>query len=122
RVARAHPVPAIIKELTGKQSVRVVARARSGLGMLGKPASDPVPALVIDDRGMKAFMDLVLVSQPTDVDRVRQDLVEMPSADQAASGCLALAIGSCRQPDVLLVQSSLEPHDAARLEIASKET
>ena len=87
--------------------------------MLGKPTLDPVPTLVIDDRSMKAFMDLVLVGQPTDVDRVRQDLVEMPSADQPASGRLAPAVGSSRQPDVLPVQSSLEPHDAA--EIAPKE-
>jgi hypothetical protein len=33
RVARAHPVPAIIKELSGKQSVRVVAWARSVLSI-----------------------------------------------------------------------------------------
>jgi hypothetical protein len=89
--------------------------------MLGKLTLDPVPALVIDDRGMKAFMDLILVGQPTDVDRVRQDLIEMPSADQPASGRLAPAIGSSWQPDVLLIQSDLEPHDAADLEIAPKE-
>jgi hypothetical protein len=81
RVARAHSVPAIIKELPGKQGVRVEAGACSVLGMLGKLALDLAPALVIDDWGMKAFMDLVLVGQPTDVDRVRQDLVEMASAD-----------------------------------------
>jgi hypothetical protein len=62
--------------------------------MIGKPALDPVPALMIDDRGMKAFVDLVLVGQPTDVNRVRQDLVEMPPADQAAARDLAPAIGS----------------------------
>ena len=45
----------------------------------------------------------------------------MPSADQPASGRLAPAVGSNGQPDVLLVQSSLEPHDAADLEIATKE-
>src|SRR5258708_5430736 len=89
--------------------------------MLGKPTLDRVPALVIDDRGMKAFMDLVLVGQPTDVDRVRQDLVEMPSADQAASGGLAPTIGPKGESDVLLVQSELEAHDAADLEIATKE-
>ena len=44
----------------------------------------------------------------------------MPSADQPASGRLAPAVGSNPQP-VLLVQSSLEPHDAADLEIAPKE-
>jgi hypothetical protein len=62
--------------------------------MLGKPAFDPVPALLIDDGAMKAFMDLILVGQPTDVDRVRQDLVEMPSADQPASGRFAPAVDS----------------------------
>src|SRR5882757_7832862 len=89
--------------------------------MVGELALDPIPALVIDDRTVKAITDLVLVGQPTDVDRVRQDLVQMPSADQPASGRLALAIGPNRESDVLLVQSSLEPDDAAGLQIAAKE-
>ena len=80
-VARAHSVPAIVKELTGKRRVRVEAWARSVLGMLGKLALDLAPALAIDDWGMKPFMDLVLVGQPADVDRLRQDLVEMASTD-----------------------------------------
>ena len=38
RVARAHPVAAIVKELAGKQGVRVLARACSVLGMLCEQA------------------------------------------------------------------------------------
>ena len=89
-MARAHPVAAIVKELAGKEGVRVLARARSVLGMLGQQALDPVPGLLIDDRVMKAFMDLSLVGEPPDVDRVRQDLVEVSSADQPAAFVLPL--------------------------------
>ncbi len=81
---------------------------------------DSVPGLVIDNRIMKAFMDLALVGQPPKINRVRQDLVEVPSADQPAARSVAPAVGSNGQSDVLLVQNSLEPHDAADLEIASK--
>ena len=80
-MARAHSVPAIIKELTGKQGVRGVAYVRSVLGVLGKLALDLGPALVINDWGVESFMDLVLVGQPTHVERVREDFVEMASAD-----------------------------------------
>ena len=45
----------------------------------------------------------------------------MPSADQPAACHLAPAVGSNGQPDILLVQKSFEPHDAADLEIAPKE-
>ena len=91
------------------------------LGMLREQALDFVPGLMIDNRVMKPFMNLALVGQPAEVNRVRQDLVEVPSADQPAACHLAPAVGSNGQPDVLLVQNSIEPHDAADLEIAPKE-
>ena len=36
---------------------------------------DPVPGLQVDDRRMKAVVDLPFVAQPSDIDRVRQDPV-----------------------------------------------
>ena len=42
RVARAHPIAAIVKELARKEGVGVLPRARSVLGMLGQQALDTV--------------------------------------------------------------------------------
>ena len=77
-IGRPYPVAAIVEELAGKESVKVVASARSVLGMRGEKAMNSAPGLVIDDRVMKAFMDLALMGQPPKVDRVREDLVEVP--------------------------------------------
>ena len=44
---------------------------------------------MIDDRDVKAFMDLSLVDELPDVDRVRQDLVEVSPADRPAAYALA---------------------------------
>src|SRR5271166_4863889 len=72
-------------------------------------------------RQAEAFMDLALMGQPPKVDRVREDLVEVPPADQPAPCSLAPPVASNRQPNELLIQNGLEPHDAADLEIAPKE-
>ena len=74
-----HPVAAIVEELAGKESVKVVASARSALGMLGEQAMNSLPGFKIDDRLMNALMDLPLMDQPPDVDRARKDLVEKGS-------------------------------------------
>src|SRR5277367_1806808 len=89
--------------------------------MLLEQGLDLAPGLAIYDRVVKAVMHPILVGQPPDIDRVRQDLVEMPPADEPAPGGLASPIGSSRQPGVLLIKDGLEPHDAAGLEIALEE-
>src|SRR5208337_2243189 len=89
--------------------------------MLREHPLDFVPGLMIDNRVMKAFMNLALVGQPAEVNRVRQDLIKVPSADQPAAGGFPTAVGSNGQPNFLLVQKTIEPHDAADLEIAPKE-
>ena len=85
--------------------------------MLGKQKLDPVPCLLINDRIVKTIVGLALVGQPPEVDRVRQDLVEMAPTDQPAAYGLARPVGPQRQPGVLVVEKCLEPHDAADLEI-----
>ena len=103
RVAWTHSVAAIVKELAGKEGVGVLAHGVLVLGMLREQGLDLVPGLAIDDRGVKAVVDLTLVGQPPDVDRVRQDLVEMTPAEEAAASRLArpVAFGSAaeRLPD-----------------------
>src|SRR5277367_4654523 len=89
--------------------------------MLLEQGLDLAPGLAIHDRGVKAVMHPTLVGQPPDIDRVRQDLIEMTAADEPAAGGLASPIGSSRQPGVLLIKDGLELHDAAGLEIALEE-
>src|ERR1700747_324730 len=84
--------------------------------MLRKQKLDPVPCLPINDRIVKTIM--ALVGQPPNVDRVRQDLVEMAPADQPTAYDLARPVNPEWQPGVVLVEKCLEPHDAADLEIA----
>src|SRR5271168_5385507 len=61
------------------------------------------------------------MSDPADVDRVRQDLVDVPSTEQSAPGRAATAIDADRNPNLLRVELLLEAHYASRLEIAPKE-
>src|ERR1700734_2723488 len=85
--------------------------------MLRKQKLDPVPCLLIDDRIVKTSVGLALVCQPPKVDRVRQDLVEMAPTDQPAAYGLACPVGPQWRAGVLAGENSLEPHDAADLEI-----
>ncbi|MFZ0603919.1 MAG: hypothetical protein WAN05_21625 [Roseiarcus sp.] len=41
------------------------------LRLAGEPLLDPLPDLNVDDRWMKAVVDLPFVAQPSDIDRVR---------------------------------------------------
>ena len=66
-------------------------------------------------------MNLALMSDAADVDRVRQDLVDMPPAEQAAARRAACAIDADRDPKALGIESLVETHDASSLEIAAKE-
>jgi hypothetical protein len=54
------------------------------------------------------------MSEAADVDRVRQDLVDMPPAEQAA------AVDTDRKAKALSVEFLLQTHHASRLEIAAE--
>jgi hypothetical protein len=119
-MGRAHLIAAIVEQLARQQRVRVLPHSCSALGVLGKQQLDTIPNLLIDDRIMQAFVNLALVGQPPEVNRIRQDLVEMPTADEAGARDLAISITPDREPDVLLVEDGLESHDAANLKISAK--
>src|SRR3984957_5465112 len=93
RVARAHPVAAVIEQLAGEERVRVLAIAGPALSMLRKQPLDPVPCLLINDRIVKTIVGLTLVCEPPKVDGVRQDLVEMAATDQPAAYGFARPVG-----------------------------
>ncbi len=70
---------AIVPDLAKEQRIRwgmPIVRSVCPLFELGL---DLIPKLLIDNRGMLAFVDMALMAEAADVDRVRQDFVEMPS-------------------------------------------
>ena len=70
---------------------------------------------------MLALVDLTLMGEPADIDRIGQDLVEMAAADEPAAGRLPVPIRADRQPDAFPVESGLERNHAADLEIAAED-
>jgi hypothetical protein len=70
---------------------------------------------------MLAFMNLAFMGDPTHIDRVRQDLVNVPPTEQSAPGRAAPAIDADRNPNLLSVELLYEAHHASRLKIAAKQ-
>src|SRR5208282_4720869 len=89
--------------------------------MLREQTLDSVPRFLIDNRIVKASMNLTLVGQPTHIDRIRQDFVQMASADEAAASGLARPVRPHGQPHILSVEDGLQSHHAADVKIASEE-
>jgi hypothetical protein len=58
---------------------------RPRLRLLRKPTLDAIPRLKVDDRAVQAVVGLPLVAKPSDIDRVREDPVDVASGDQAAA-------------------------------------
>jgi hypothetical protein len=86
--------------------------------MVAQPLPDLVPQVLCQDRRLLAFVNLAFVGKTTHVDRVRQDLVDVPPAEQAAPGRAATAIDADWKPKVLSVELLLEAHHGSRLEIS----
>src|ERR1700681_2375969 len=70
---------------------------------------------------MLSFVDLALMGDPANVNRVRQELIDMSPAEQAAAGRAATAIDADRNPKAFIIKLLLEAHHASRLEIAAKQ-
>src|ERR1700679_2141989 len=70
---------------------------------------------------MLAFVHLAFMSDATDVDRVRQDLVDVPPAEKPAAGRAARAVDADRKPRILSVELLFETHHASHLEVSPKE-
>ncbi len=87
-------------------------------GMLRQPILDSIPGLFVDDRRVLPFVNLTFVTEPADIDGVREYLIEMSPADESAAGHLALAICAKGKTDVLRDQEGIQLGDASDLEIA----
>ena len=79
---------------------------------------DPVPGLQVDDRRMKAVVDLPFMAQPSDIDRVRQDPVEVAPGHQVAAAPFAGPARADRRAKVLGVEDGLEAHHDRRYIVA----
>src|SRR5450432_2626890 len=120
-VAGAHQIAAIVIELACEEGIGVLTGVVTRLQIVSQLAFDPIPGRLIDDRGVKPLMNLPLVAKPTDIDRVRQDLVEMAPADETPAGPLAGPVDANGQADIFGVENGLEPHDAADREVTLEE-
>ena len=54
--------------------------------MIAQALPDLVPQVRRNDRRLLAFVKLAFVGNTTHVDRVREDLVDVPPAEQSATG------------------------------------
>ena len=79
------------------------------------------PALIVDQRRLLAGKELTLVRNPTGVDRVREQCVEMPAREQftAALGAIPRPGVFCSEPET--VSRLLDPAHAAELTIESED-
>jgi hypothetical protein len=87
-MAWAHPIAAIVVKLTSEKGFSIAMGIRSRLRLLHELALDAVPDLLFDDRWVQAIVDLPLMARPSDIDGIREDPVDVASADQAATVAL----------------------------------
>jgi hypothetical protein len=88
---------------------------------VAKTLLDLIPQLLRHDRLVLAVVDSALMADPPDIDRVRQDLVDMASAERTAARRPACAIDADRKPKALSVQLLFETNYASSLEISPEE-
>jgi len=68
-----------------------------------------------------AIVDLAFMGDAADIDRVRQEFVDVSPAEQTAAGRAACAIDANRNSQALGVEGLLKADDASRFEIAPEE-
>src|SRR5271166_5860914 len=120
-MARAHPVAAIVVELACEEGMVVSLRRPPRLRLAPEFLLDPVPGLRVDDRRMESVVDLPFVTQPSDIDRVRQNPVEMASRDRGPAGPSASPAHSDWRANVLGVEDGLEADHAGNFEITAEQ-
>src|SRR5579863_4004347 len=118
RVARPHPVSAVVEKFADEEGVPISLRIAPGDGLRSQPLLDRRPDIAIDDGRMQSLVDLSFMAEPADVDRVRQNPVEMATGEGAPARRPSAAADAHRSDRPFRVESSFEPNHAAELEIA----
>ena len=70
---------------------------------------------------MLAFVHLAFMADPADIDRIRQNPVDMAPAERTTARRAACAIDPDRKPKALSIKTLLETHNAPSLEITLEE-
>jgi hypothetical protein len=66
-------------------------------------------------------VNLAFMGDPPDIDRVRQELIDMPPTERTAAGRAAAAIDADQNPKAFSVKLLSETRHASRLEISPEE-
>src|ERR1700733_2371935 len=81
---------------------------------------DPIPDLSVDDRSVQTVVDLALVAKSSNIDRVREEPVDVATREKAAAYCSASSSDPNRRANVFGIKSGLESNHAANPEVAPK--
>jgi hypothetical protein len=108
-MAWAHPVALVVKELSREEAFDIAMGTRPRLRLRCKLALDAIPRLKVDDCAVQAVVDLALVAKSSDIDRVREDPVDVATRDQAAARRFARSNNSNRQSHIFCIENGLHP-------------
>src|ERR1019366_4220860 len=100
-------------EFSSKEGMRILTWSLPPLRLLGEQVLDAAPDVFIDDRRVQPLVNLSLMSKPSGIDGVRQNVVDMASADQPPTRLPAGPRCPNGQTDILRIKNHLQPHDGA---------
>ena len=102
---------AIIPDAADQEMLGLHPTCRVAAVVLGQPRLHRLEQSRIDDALVLTVVDLLLVREPPDIDRVTQDGVEMPAAEGFAAGNLPLRIDLLGHEDAGILQLCLQSTD-----------
>src|SRR6476620_2456504 len=82
-MAWAHPIAPIVVKFACKKGLGISTGIRPWLRLFRKPELDTVPSPLVDDRDMQALVSLPLMAKPSNIDGVREHVVDVASTDQS---------------------------------------
>jgi hypothetical protein len=82
---------------------------------------DSLPHVLTHGRRMLAFVHLAFMADLADIDRIRQNPVDMAPAERTTARRAARAVDPDRKPKALSIKTLLKTHHAPSLEITLEE-
>jgi hypothetical protein len=120
-MARTHPIAVIIVKFACKIGPGMSAGIRPWLRLFHELELDAVPSLLVDDRRMQAVVDLALVAKSSNINRVREDPVDVATRHKVATRRSARADHSNRHSNVLAIENDLQSNNAANFKVAPED-
>jgi hypothetical protein len=121
RMARGHGVAPVIPDAAKEQALGRGLLASMLVMVRGQFGLHRIPGRRVDDRRMLALMDPALVGEPADIDRVRQNGVEMPTAERLPARAPPCPVDPLRHTEAGIDHMPLLGRDGAALEIARED-